>query len=89
MKHGIMSSFIVAGFLTLTSLATVASADLPPPDGTKFVNFAFTLDGTNAAKDYVFLAYQCDAKDAAALFALESGKPLKFSTIYTNPRRIH
>jgi hypothetical protein len=37
--------------------ASAARADLPPPDGTRFVSYAYAVDGLEAHPDYVLLGY--------------------------------
>lgn len=46
-------------------LAAPARADLPPPDGQKFVGFSFSVKGLGAAPDRVLFAYPCGASNGA------------------------
>lgn len=39
----------------------LARADLPPPDGTKFVSYAYAVDGLEAHPDFVLLGYPSSA----------------------------
>jgi hypothetical protein len=52
-------------------------ADLPPPDGTKFVSYAFTVDAV--PKDFVLLAYPCSGSSGVPVVdvaMVEGGKPV-------------
>lgn len=62
-----MSRRLLAPLLAVASLALSPSAraDLPPPDGTKFVGFEFTVDNLAAFKDYALLAYPCGGSNGA------------------------
>jgi MYXO-CTERM domain-containing protein len=60
-----LSSVLVAG--ALLAAATSARADLPPPDGTKFVGFAFEVDNLAAFKDFVLFAYPCGGSNGAPI----------------------
>jgi len=50
------------------SSATSARADLPPPDGQKFVGYGFGVANIDAyAKDYALLAYPCGTSSGAPI----------------------
>ncbi len=54
-----------------------ARADLPPPDGTKFVGYAFTIENLDAWKDFAVVAFPCGGSNGAPvreLAVLEPGK---------------
>ena len=56
-----------------------AHADLPPPDGTRFVGYEFVVTGTAASKDDAFFAYPCSSSSGAPVLdyrVLEEGKPV-------------
>ena len=56
--HGRLRHLAALGSLVSVSiLASAASADLPPPDGRKFVGYAFRVEGAAADGDWVLLAY--------------------------------
>jgi hypothetical protein len=73
-----MRKLVVATVLGLAlSGASVASADLPPPDGQKFVNYAFKVEGLGKYADYVLLAYPYSLSNGAPTTEhakLEDGK---------------
>jgi MYXO-CTERM domain-containing protein len=72
-----LSSVLVAG--ALLAAATSARADLPPPNGTKFVGFAFEVDDLAAVKDFVLLAYPCGSSNGAPIAEmaeLKEGTPV-------------
>jgi hypothetical protein len=72
MKHLTACAIGVAGLFVTAS----ALADLPPPDGTKFVGFSFTIKGVDANKNMLLLAYPCGPSDGAPdnEIAIEEGK---------------
>jgi MYXO-CTERM domain-containing protein len=45
--------------LAVAFAGSVARADLPPPDGQKFVPYGFRVEGVSAQTDWVLLAYPC------------------------------
>src|SRR5262245_26939659 len=47
--------------------AVPASADLPPPDGKKFVGFAFRVENMKAFPEYVLVAYPCSDSNGAPM----------------------
>ncbi|MCA9591815.1 MAG: MYXO-CTERM sorting domain-containing protein [Myxococcales bacterium] len=47
------------------ALSTAAHADLPPPDGEKFVSFSFQVQNVEAFPDTVLLAYPYSASNGA------------------------
>lgn len=68
----------LAAFAALLS-SRIAHADLPPPDGTRFVGYEFVVTGTTAAKDDAFFAYPCSSSSGAPVLdyrVLEEGKPV-------------
>ncbi len=48
---------------TVALAAAEARADLPPPDGKKFVEYAFQVQGVSAQKDWVLLAFPYSASN--------------------------
>jgi MYXO-CTERM domain-containing protein len=50
---------LAAALVVATLGASDARADLPPPEGTKFVGFSFKVENLAQAKDFVLLAYPC------------------------------
>ncbi len=63
---------------TLAS-SLVARADLPPPDGEKFVGFAFTVQNVKAFPDAVLLAYPYSTSNGAPTLehaVVQDGQPL-------------
>jgi MYXO-CTERM domain-containing protein len=54
-------SIKLALFTVLACLANPVSADLPPPDGQKFVGFSFRVENSKAFPDWVLVAYPCSA----------------------------
>jgi hypothetical protein len=72
-----LPSLLVAG--ALLAAASSARADLPPPDGTKFVGFAFKVDNLASFKDFALLAYPCgtsDGRPTAEMAELAEGTPV-------------
>jgi MYXO-CTERM domain-containing protein len=55
------SSLLVAA--GLLALAPYARADLPPPDGKKFVGFSFSVDNVSSFKDFALLAFPCSSSN--------------------------
>lgn len=51
---------LVAGLASLL-VTWQALADLPPPDGKRFVNYGFTVSGIPAGSDRVLFAYPCSS----------------------------
>lgn len=51
--------------LTLVAVGGAARADLPPPDGTKFVGYGFKITGLAVAPDRVLFAQPCSGSDGA------------------------
>jgi MYXO-CTERM domain-containing protein len=62
-----MRSLTLAPAALALLLAAPARADLPPPDGQKFVTFSFTVKGLAAAPDRVLFAYPCGASNGAPM----------------------
>lgn len=56
---------IVAGSLVFFASIGAARADLPPPDGSKFVDFEFAVDGLGAYPDHVLIAYPYSTSNGA------------------------
>lgn len=72
-------SIAVAALLGTTFAARPAAADLPPPDGTKYVDFRFEVTGLPADTDRVLLAYPCGGSNGAPIVEyarLENGTPV-------------
>lgn len=67
---------VLGAGLALATLAPPARADLPPPTGTKFVGYAFTVTGQSKHADWVVLAYPVslsNGRPTAELAVLEDG----------------
>lgn len=62
----------VALLLTLTS---TSRADLPPPDGTKFISFGFGIDAQSKTPGMVLLAYPYSTSDGAPTTEFAELKP--------------
>ncbi len=55
-----MRSLLLSAFVLGTmAITTTAKADVPPPDGQRFVDYAFTVRGLAAAPEQVVFAYPC------------------------------
>jgi len=80
----------LAASLAVTSLfATTASADLPPPAGTKFVDFAVSLENLAAFPEMVIVAYPWSTSNGAPTTehaALKDGKPLDIGRRSSTPK---
>jgi hypothetical protein len=83
---------------TITSLASSAFADAPPPTGQKFVGYSFTVTGLAAAPEQVLLAYPCgpsQGSPTAAYANVEEGKAVSVGrrgglcTMYTKSKASH
>jgi MYXO-CTERM domain-containing protein len=48
-------------------VTTTALADLPPPDGQKFVSYAFQVQNAKSFPDWVLVAYPCSESDGAPM----------------------
>ena len=62
-------------------LPAAASADLPPPDGTKFVDFQIEISGLAAHADHVLYVYPWSLSDGAPgseVGQVEDGRALSF-----------
>lgn len=73
LRHGLLG-------LALLTLTGAAAADLPPPDGTKFVSFEFRVENLTAFTEHVLLAYPCSSSSGmpvAAHVRLEEGKVVR------------
>jgi hypothetical protein len=55
----------VAALFALTCSAPSARADVPPPDGSRYVGYSFTVTGLAAAGDRVLFAYPCGSSNGA------------------------
>jgi MYXO-CTERM domain-containing protein len=84
---------LIAG--ALLALASLARADLPPPDGTKFVGFAFQVDNLGSFKDFALLAFPCGSSNGAPIAEmaeLKEGTPVSVGRrggdckLYSMPR---
>jgi hypothetical protein len=54
-----------AALVAAFALAGPAHADLPPPDGSKFVGFSFKVENLAPFKDFALLAYPCGGSNGA------------------------
>ncbi len=54
-----------AALLATLSLHRTSHADLPPPDGTKFVGYSFVLENVGAFPDFVVFAYPWSLSNGA------------------------
>lgn len=82
------SSGVLAG-LILSSCAALARADLPPPDGKKFVSYGFVVENTKAFPDYVVLAYPWSMSNGAPTkehALVEDGKPVRLGRRSSAPK---
>lgn len=63
----------------LVLVATPSAADIPPPPGDKFVDFAYAVDGLERFPDYVLLGYPSSASNGRPLdeYAEVSSQPTK------------
>jgi MYXO-CTERM domain-containing protein len=59
--------------------AAPALADLPPPDGTKFVGYGFQVDNLAAFPDYVVLAFP---------WSMSSGRPSEEHAVVSDGKRL-
>jgi hypothetical protein len=57
---------VTAALAVVLTGASRSSADLPPPDGQKFVDYAFSIEGLAKFGDFVLLAYP---------YSLSNGRP--------------
>lgn len=65
---------------TLVSLSGAASADAPPPEGTKFVGYSFQVENMTAFPDHVLIAYPWSTSNGAPTrehSILENGQSLR------------
>lgn len=84
MKNRASSRILVSRLVPLAVAALLltsgsAQADLPPPDGTRFVGYEFVVTGTTASKDDAFFAYPCGSSSGAPILdyrVVEEGKPI-------------
>ena len=85
-------------FAALVLVVSSASADVPPPDGLKYVSYAFKLDATSKKAGTVFVAYPYSTSDGAPtveLAELEPGKLVYLGrrspqpTIYAVPADVY
>jgi hypothetical protein len=63
--------------LASAATSTEARADLPPPDGTRFVGYDFAVTGVASAKGDAFFAYPCSSSSGVPVLdlqVLEEGK---------------
>lgn len=73
---------MIVASLCLCSIGLVpraAKADLPPPDGTKFVGYAFKVTGVSIAPDRVLFAQPCSESSGvpmAHLAKIEEGRAI-------------
>jgi MYXO-CTERM domain-containing protein len=74
-----LAGFVIAACASLSALA--ARADIPPPDGRKFVDFAFTVQGLAQRKDFALVGYPCSSDGAgpavAAMVVIQEGVPVE------------
>ena len=67
----------VLGFVAALAVVAPAAADLPPPEGEKFVGYRFVVTGIPAASGRVLVAYPCGTSNGAPVAEyrrLEEGK---------------
>lgn len=93
--------FLLASAATTLAAGTFTSpsfADLPPPDGQKFVGYSFTVTGLSASPAQVLLAYPCgDSAGApvAAYAKIDEGKAVSVGrrggtcVLYTKTKAAH
>lgn len=87
-------SLAVTAAVMLSSLlaslhATPASADLPPPDGVKFVDFAIAVENLAAFPDVVVVAYPWSLSNGAPTTehaVLKDGQPLEIGRRSPTPK---
>lgn len=58
---------IVAAATLVGTLSSLAHADLPPPNGQKYVSYTFTVTGLAAAPDQVLFAFPCGTSAGAPI----------------------
>jgi MYXO-CTERM domain-containing protein len=51
--------------LGLALVSSIASADLPPPDGRKYVDYGFRIENLSAFPQHVLLAFPCGTSSGA------------------------
>lgn len=59
------SSPLALLFATLVFAPAIARADLPPPDGTRFVEYRFRVDGASKSPDYMIVVYPWSMSNGA------------------------
>lgn len=65
--------------LTVLVAPSLARADLPPPTGTRFVDYSFTVEGVAKQGDYVVFAYptsMSNGRPTAELSVVTEGMPI-------------
>jgi MYXO-CTERM domain-containing protein len=70
----------LAAAVSTLAIVSSAQADLPPPDGEKFVDYAFSVRGLSASSDRVLLAFPCSGSNGAPSLGhqkLEEGKSVR------------
>jgi MYXO-CTERM domain-containing protein len=86
MRH--LLAAVVLG-LGVVAAASSANADLPPPDGQKFVDYAFKVDGLASFGGYVLLAYPyslSNGRPTTEHAKLEDGKPTSLGRRSPQPK---
>jgi len=75
--------------LILSSWAALARADLPPPEGKKFVSYGFVVENVKAFPDYVLLAYPWSSSNGAPTkehALVEDGKAVRLGRRSAAPK---
>jgi len=70
----------LAAVVSTLAVVSSAQADLPPPDGDKFVEFAFSVRGISASPDRVLLAFPCSGSNGVPSLGhqkLEEGRSVR------------
>jgi len=81
--HGVWAALVVCSFSAL------ARADLPPPDGKKFVSYGFSVANLKSFPDYVLLAYPWSLSNGAPTkehALVEEGKTVKMGRRSQTPK---
>ncbi len=71
---------LLAAVVSTLAVVSSAQADLPPPDGEKFVDYAFSVRGLSTSPDRVLLAFPCSGSNGAPSLGhqrLEEGKSVR------------
>lgn len=77
------------GLVSVLALPAVARADLPPPDGKKFVAYGFVVENVKAFPDYVLLAFPWSLSNGAPTkehALVEEGKTVRLGRRSSAPK---